>query len=315
MNFWQTEQGYYNSLTLQTDGDCLEKDAANHHGLHASFPNYVLFWRRHVAPATNRPASIGLRTTADRVIRSIAQTSHGILTDLVHASAALEAVNRGDYGDGRLKNFSDLIKNFGDSLQKFRNLHDLVKNQLASVLGTKINLWPGDEFKTKWEPRRNLVADYRNFSTHNSYPFFHSPAGPTGTGVPHVLHPLFLPKGKDLLWDETEHIHLAHPEHLADIVAVGAFLRGHTISYLNDAYESVLAVMDPLLIQDNYLRLRGTADLTILQGRVVSGLISGSSGPPASGSLGAMGAQSYRPRDSCGGHLPSSGFGPTDPGA
>src|SRR4051812_7263478 len=90
-NKWRKVESFYSSLTLAVDGDPAERDAAIRFNITAILPQYELFWKFHVCPATQRrpeqrhkEESCFWVGTAD-VVSAIAQRSHAVLNDLLIA--------------------------------------------------------------------------------------------------------------------------------------------------------------------------------------------------------------------------------------
>src|SRR5690242_12098265 len=113
MGAWLVWVKAFDGVTLRDDGDPTEIDGAVSFGLDKKFPNYEIFWRRHVVPATNRPANIHHRANVDRTVADLSMVSHGIFCDLVTAERNLGRVMANDYGDSRYHTCLQTLKSGG----------------------------------------------------------------------------------------------------------------------------------------------------------------------------------------------------------
>ena len=98
MSQWSIWEPAFDALTIRRDGDPVEIAGAKNFNLDVKFPNYQVFWRRHLAPATNRPANFQSRPNVAAVMATIAQVSYGVFCDLVEAEKQLVRVQAGDFG-------------------------------------------------------------------------------------------------------------------------------------------------------------------------------------------------------------------------
>jgi len=76
MSTWSVWKQAFDDVTPKEDGDPRQIRGAAQHGLDASFPNYEVFGRYQIVPATNRSANIDLRKEADREIIRVGTTIH-----------------------------------------------------------------------------------------------------------------------------------------------------------------------------------------------------------------------------------------------
>src|SRR5271169_2562920 len=94
-NLWNASALFYESLTLSANGHEAEKVGVAI-GLTSAFPNYEIFWKRHVCPATNRPNGITFRPNVADIISVIAQRNYTIFVYLLDALEMLSKINRDD---------------------------------------------------------------------------------------------------------------------------------------------------------------------------------------------------------------------------
>jgi hypothetical protein len=227
------------------------------HGLDVLFPNYAVFWRCHIVPATNRPANIDLRKEAGIEVGRIGTISHSVLIDLVNAADSLERIRAGDLGGERFRNCTDAIKCDGDAVQKFTDLQKAIEGPLATKLGRKIEIWSNTDWESKWFPSREKIIGYRNFLTHMGQPRVMVISQAENSLVPYVLHQDYIVRGQCLTWAEQEAVYRSNPEKWARFVDVCEELHRNSINWLNDAYGEIIHALQPLLTDEDYHWLWG----------------------------------------------------------
>jgi hypothetical protein len=292
MSDWNTWKPAFDLVTIKKDGDSLEIRGATEHGLDVVFPNFEIFWRYHVVPATNRPANIEFRHYASNEITRIATLSHSLFIDIVNAADSLAKINAGDLGGDRFRNCTDAIKSSGDAVQKFTDLQKAIEDQLAPALGSTIRLWSGADWNNIWFPSREKIINYRNFLTHSGYPQVMHVPQPDGSRVPFVLHQDYIVRGNYLTWPEQEEIFRNDPSKWAKLVDVCNELQSETIKWLNDVYLQAINALHPFLTSEDYHHLWGWD--TVAHGRHItqSGGAMGAQGPVVITSPAASG-QNY----------------------
>src|SRR5581483_8129408 len=122
---WAERGWYYNQLRLRADGDEVERYGDNEHALDEEFPGYVAFWKRHVAPSTQRPISIETRPTAHEIMSLIAQRSYAVFSNSVELLDQLVIMQCEGLGP-RYRNAVITLKFAGDCLVMFSELERLV---------------------------------------------------------------------------------------------------------------------------------------------------------------------------------------------
>ena len=257
MSFWQVWQAAFDRVTLRDDGDPLEVRAAVQHGLDDLFPNYGVFWRYHIVPATNRPANLDLRKEAARELGQIGALSHSLLGDLVNAADSLVRITAGDLGGERFRNCTDSIKSDGDAVQKFTDLQKSIEGPLAAALSRPIQVWSKADWDSRWFPSREKIIGYRNFLTHMGQPQVMLVPQPGGGMVPHVLHQDYIVRGNNLTWAEQEAVYRTNPEKWAKLTDVCEELHRESITWLNDAYGEIIRALQPFLTDEDYHWLWG----------------------------------------------------------
>jgi hypothetical protein len=270
MATWEVWKSAYDLVTLRDDGDPIEIRGSKQHNLDKDFPNYELFWRYHVVPATYRPANFDLRADASKEVSSTSSISHAIWVDLVNAADSLGKALQGDLGGERFRNYIDAMKSDGDALQKFSdfqvsiegpksaNAKNAPKTWLARACGRGIAIFDPGDLQTKWLPWRERYVSYRNYLTHmTTPPYFWTRETAPGVVVPFVLKKEFMGRKNYPNWQEQEQLASTNPERWAKLVDVCEELHRDTVAWLNGAYAEVRKAVDPLVSDQAYQRLWG----------------------------------------------------------
>ena len=126
MSKYETWANAFERVTLLEDGDEAEIDAESNYNINTSFPNYEIFWKRHVVPKTNRPANINERSNVAPEVSKISQLSHAILCDLVDSHSFLNRGMIDDVPESSVRNCLHSIKSSGDAVQKFTDFQDAI---------------------------------------------------------------------------------------------------------------------------------------------------------------------------------------------
>lgn len=266
---WSQELAAYDTLTLRSHGDPVEKRGAIEFGLDGPFPNYEAFWRRHICPATERPGSTYLRASASEEVKAVAQISHGIFNDLVRSAAELASITGDDLSDGQYDHCWNSIKENGNAIQKFTSLQEAIEGPIKKngdwantrSISRALNK-PGLKFRNspQWKAlftRRDPAIGYRNYLTHQGLPPITTTKDAIGLSVPHVLDRAHLVKKSDILWDSPTYDFLAMPNAWRPLTDVCAELHKEAIAWLNDCYACVTGLLDPLIFNRDYQQLWG----------------------------------------------------------
>ena len=213
-NKWNAAKPYYDGLTLAKDGDTIEQQAATQFGLDKLFPNYEIFWKYHVCPATVRPRGITFRPDVSDIISVIAQRSYTVLTYILESMDYLRLVEKGEL-DPRNRYCYITIIFAGNALQVFTELQNALTgnpnklsgmDDLATQLGVPINLFPN--WQTKWRADRDSAVNYRNYLTHQGRLYT---VTPTATNKPLVLKRSAFQQNVTYTWTHAESDYNANP--------------------------------------------------------------------------------------------------------
>lgn len=260
---WDVWKKAYDGVTLRDDGDYSEWEGSFQYNLDKSFPNYEIFWRYHVVPSTHRPANLHQRQEAAEEVKKIGQLSHAIWEDLLRAEKKLELVRGGDLGGITADNCRDALENSGNAVQKFTTFQEAICGplrgnpdrglpNLAGLLGKNIEIFPGNEYGTKWGPERRRLIGYRNYLTHTSRPFFDYRLGPNGQNEPFVLKGELISERNSHLWEEQKALMDADPNNGVPFADVSLNLHQEMVAWLNGVYGEVIKALEPLLLDRNY---------------------------------------------------------------
>lgn len=272
MGNWRVWKQAYENLTYFEDGDDLEVNFDMAFGISKVFPCHEEFWRLHIAPATNRPASIDWRAGVSMEVQRIIALNYGVLYDLYHARCLLEDILAGKLGVS-LGNFTSCIKSIGDAIQKH---HDLVytaiqghlRQRLGSALASPLTIWTDDEYNKLWKPRRDELVSYRHYITHEAArPFVVPVATPSGTPSFFVIRRQHLADRKRRpALEEQYALYQNDPSQFATVEVICRELYDDTVAWLDLAYCALLTKMEPLLDLEEYHQLWGWEGSTPMVG-------------------------------------------------
>jgi hypothetical protein len=254
---WKANEGFYNRLTLEKDGDNFENDFASRDFAH-QFPNYAEFWKRHVCPATNRPRDIMPRAGTSDIVCRIMQTSYSILIKLLDASDSLAMVQAGNLGSQN-RNSRDAIEASGNALQLASDLQSTLsgkpapkkpKPNLFGVLNVRIDLFP--DFDTNWKPSRDSASEYRRYLIHEG--LFYTVQNQI-TGETLVLDRASFLAG--VAWRDANASYRANPAAWKGLETVCKEVFDETVGFIDRTYEQLVAKMNALLTNPDYQQLWG----------------------------------------------------------
>lgn len=253
--------------TLRDNGDSFERRAVTDYQLNLTLPNYEIFWRNHIVPATNRDADLGLRLGNSPVIDRMAQLSHGVMVSLVRAADLRKKIRSGDadaLGDEGYSNCIYALQETGNALQKFGDLQRYaIDKDLDSVLPGSIKVWPVKERLDEMIAKREIVIAFRNSLVHNGQMLISHRTNAEGSIIPTVLsRDYFLSANSNNTfptWADQKKWMKDNPSEVLDLADVCDSIYDETVALLNEAYGDVIAVLDPLLSDSTYLGLRGPA--------------------------------------------------------
>jgi hypothetical protein len=257
MSQWSIWEHAFNALTIRQDGDPTEITGATQFALDVRFPNYQVFWRRHLVPATNRPANMRSRPDVAPEAAGIAQVSYGVFCDLVEAERSLIRVRAGDYGGALYQTCVQTLKYDGDAMQKYDDLQRKhVQGALASRLHRPLVVWSPAQWAASWQSRYTKLAAYRNFLTHSGSPQVII-AHHAGVAVPYVPHEDHFVHYQPLAWPDQMKRHQSNTQEWDTFGAVCQRVHDQTIKYLDDTYAEVIKCLDPLVTDEDYQDLWG----------------------------------------------------------
>jgi hypothetical protein len=257
---WKAQESYYNSLTLAKDGDPFERDVAGRPGLARMFPNYEVFWKRHVCPATTRPHGIDFRANVSSIICLVSQLSYSVLCDLIEAEDSLAKVRAGDFGV-RNRNCRDALERAGNALQKTTELqfalcgnpYEPAAPSVAGLLGgIRINPFP--DWSTHWKKDREDATAYRHYLTHQG--LLYTVLDPA-TGEKLVMGRTSFKPGALITWKEAEASYKANPGDWRNLALVCEEILADTVAFIDLTYERLVSKLEPLLINPHYQQLWG----------------------------------------------------------
>lgn len=255
-NIWKTA---FDNLNLRDHGDNLEIMGFEKYNLKELFPNYELFWRYHIAPATNRPANLKFRKNTNAVITHMSQLNNNILLDIVRSSVNLEKIKGADFGEIRYENSFNAMKQIGDSIQKFTDIQNHIEKELMkNVLNKNEKIWSKNDWKEIWKPKREKVIKFRNFLTHTGQL---EVILSKDNHIPYVLNKeaffTLSPNNEDISWELQQKIYKESPEKYENLITVTENIYKDSIMWLNDAYGEIIKLLQPYLIEEHYHHLWG----------------------------------------------------------
>jgi hypothetical protein len=142
---WAALKAAYHHLRLDSEpAEDVEKYAVRQHKLNERLPNLEVFWRLHIAPATNRPVDTHLRDGITPVVSRMAERSYEIFCNVSDALDELAIVER-ELSPPRYRSCLNVLRFTGDALMLFDSLTDniskLDRPSVARELGTNIDLF------------------------------------------------------------------------------------------------------------------------------------------------------------------------------
>lgn len=162
---WETQKAILDGLTIQKDGDVLEKHAEYFHFLRKRLPNYEAFWRYVICPASDKPNQIvGFRPDASKEIRRISQLSYSTLQNLIQSDKFASAIQVGDFGFFDA-NIQCCIIFSGNALQLMSELQNEIEEVLRQLLNSKVQIFPSKD--DQFLKTRARLVKYRNYFTHS----------------------------------------------------------------------------------------------------------------------------------------------------
>ena len=256
---WENWKVSFDNLNLRDHGDNIEIRAYKDFNLNELFPNYQLFWRYHIVPATNRPANIKLREHTNAVISHLSQLNNNLLLDVLHSSIYLEKVKNNDFGEIRYSNSFDVMTSSGNAIQKFKEIKDHIEKELLNdKLGISKKVWSTNDWNKKWKPKREKIIKYRNFLVHEGQPEI---ILPKNSETPYVLSKESFydisNTVNNITWELQQKIYLETPEKWEKLSVVSEIIYKDSIEWLNDAYGEIIKILEPYLDDEDYHNLWG----------------------------------------------------------
>lgn len=262
---WTSAKPFYDALTLATDGDSVEQEAAQKYGLDKRFRHYEIFWKRHICPATERPHGITFRPGVADIISVLAQRSYTVLVYMLESFEYLGMVKQGSAGPRQRHCYISLMF-AGNALQVFTELQRALSGSpsslsgmkdLATEIGTSISLFP--DWDTHWKPARESAVNYRHYLTHQGR--FYSVLQ-QATGQILVLKRSAFKPNMTHTWTHAESDYISRPANWIDLADACQDVFDDTLDLLERAYQQIVTVLDPFLLRADYQRLWGWQDRT-----------------------------------------------------
>lgn len=259
---WSRQEWYYYQLTLRRDGDEVEAYGDTEHALDAELPAYVRFWKRHVAPSTQRPASIETRDAAHELVSLIAQRSYAVFCNIVECMDQLEIIKREGLGN-RHRNAVIALKFCGDALVMFSELERLIAGPpnaftksvgcLADKLGVIITPLSRSQ-SSAWIPLRENVVVYRHYLTHNGMPLTLTAKS---DGAVYVLRREHLEGTNPVSWIASERKHGSEPTHWHELKDACNQILKDTVALLDFGYSALVDELGSFVWKAAYQQLWG----------------------------------------------------------
>lgn len=258
MATWNSWEPAFMAVTLRDDGDPTEIEGATKFNLNRKFENYELFWRRHVVPATNRPANYDLRDAVSPEFAKLTATSHAVFCDIVEAERSLVRVMAGDYGGHRYETCQAVLTNGGNAIQKLSTLQrELVEPLIGRLAGRPVPVWTPTQWNTIWKPRRERLSAYRHFLIHNGPPQIMQVTQAGGGIVPYVPREDHFTTYESLSWSGQQARYGTHAFEWDEFKCVCQRVHDKAVAYVNDVYAEVLKLIDPFVTNEDYQDLWG----------------------------------------------------------
>jgi hypothetical protein len=266
---WDALKAAYQDLRFDSEpAENVEKYAVERHELNKHLPNLEVFWRFHIAPATNRPVDTHLRDGISPVVSRMAERSYEIFCNVSDALDELAIVKSG-LSPPRYRPCLNVMRFTGDALMLFDGLIDNINTlnrkrkvnepSVARHLGQTIDLFEDWYFGSHdWQKRREAVVTHRNMLVHHGRPWLHFL--PNDDTIPYILRADDCRADVSRRDDETEFLtwerqirkfkaenqrgkFITLPEACEEVV-------DRTIGWLNDAYGRVVERLDQTLSKE-----------------------------------------------------------------
>jgi hypothetical protein len=153
---WTQARAFYSALTLARDGDEMEQYGAENYGLNERWPAYEQFWRFHVAPATERPASIAIREGVSQLVHDLSGANYRTFCCVVSA-CDFTAMLQTDVSYERAEDWKRLLSFHAAAVRAFA---DLIASTSCVLTALELSPGPLPPDRREW---RSLVDDYRAY--------------------------------------------------------------------------------------------------------------------------------------------------------
>lgn len=257
---WTASKPFYDQQTLAEHGDPAEQYAAKELRIDAIFPHYGQFWRYHVCPATERPASMGFRAGVADIVSVVTQRNYTVFRYLVEALQHGRLVDTGEFGLGN-RNCYIALMYAGNALQVFTEFQIALcgkpkplsgMQDLAAQLGATVDPFP--DWNTILSADRERLSIYRNYLTHQGW-FYAVYVSASKQSV--VLKPEAFTPGAVYTWTHAEHDYATTPSNWMPLQDLCSLIVNDTVAFLDLAYERICATLAPLLPMPAYQALWG----------------------------------------------------------
>jgi hypothetical protein len=245
---WERTRTFYESLTLARDGDDTERYGAENYRLDERWPAYEHFWRCHVAPATERPASIAIREGVSRLVLEMAQANYQTFSHVVSACDST-AMLQTDLAFARVEDWRRLFTFHAVAIGSFAELVTSVSRLLAT-LGLPLGLLPPD--RDEWRALSERHQTYQAYLA-NLEPRSIAWATDEGRRIALVLSPEAVGFAPPL----AEPADLTTDSSRVRLVAVARLHLDNLIHILNFGSEQLTELLEPAQARREYHRLWG----------------------------------------------------------
>jgi hypothetical protein len=264
---WQSLQDAYKSLTFASEPfEAVEEYGVRVHELDKRLSNVQLFWRYHIAPATNRPDGTHLSERIRQIPSRMAERSYEIYCNISDAMDELFIVEEG-LKPPRYRSCLNVLRFTGDALMLFDSLIDMIGVKtpsqklsndfsISKLFKTKLVLFPDWYHGRNWNRERDHLIAYRNMLVHHGRPWLHF-TGHQQEGPPYVLDAKHCRLDSSKHEDKREFLTWAKQISMfRDRNERGKFIRldkaceavcDNTINWINEAYGRVVEKLDEVL--------------------------------------------------------------------
>lgn len=263
------EAAYYGTLTFLKNGDPAEQCGAKNYHLHRAVPFLEMFWRCHIAPATNRPTNEKLADGVNRAVSLMAERSYEVFGNLLDAHDELASTDL--LHPPRYRRCLNVLLYAGNALQLFTELVQVIeadpryygqRGLAAQLYGARtkgdsktIEIFTWSEWQ-RWKDKRHDAICYRDMLVHHGRPWFFFPPERDFKEEPEILAPKYRSRTTwHESWSEQLELYKTHRNRFQPLTQVCRDTLNLTERLLNEAYQRVVERLAPLLDEPRYREL------------------------------------------------------------